>query len=45
MAAVDLTDWRQAHLNKTESGRLAESVAETKHVGITRVLFTLTWQT
>lgn len=44
-AAVDLTDWRQAHLNKTECGRPAESVTETKHVGITGLLFTLTWQT
>ncbi len=35
MAAVDLTDWRQAHLNKTECVRPAESVTETKHVGIT----------
>lgn len=32
-AAVDLTDWRQAHLNKTECGHPAESVTETKHVG------------
>lgn len=44
-AAVDLTDWRQAHLNKTECGRPTESVTETKHVGITGLLFTLTWQT
>lgn len=44
-AAVDLTDWRQAHLNKTECGCPAESVTETKHVGITGLLFTLTWQT
>lgn len=45
MAAVDLTDWRQAHLNKTERVRPAESVTETKHVGITHLLFTLTRQT
>ena len=45
MAAVDLTDWRQAHLNKTECGHPTESVTETKHVGITGLLFTLTWQT
>lgn len=40
MAAVDLTDWRQAHLNKTECRRPAEGVTETKHVGVTSLLFT-----
>lgn len=45
MAAVDLTDWRQAHLNQTESASPAESVTETKHASINGLLFTLTWQT
>lgn len=45
VAAVDLTDWSQAYLNKTKCGHPAESVTEAKHVAITGLLFTLTWQT
>lgn len=44
-APVDLTDWRQAHLNQTECLCPTESVTETKHACIIGLLFTLTWQT
>lgn len=44
MATVDLTDWRQAHLNQTELLCHTENVIETKHAGIIGLLFTLTWQ-